>query len=93
MVFEDVSGAVGNPDLGGHCAVKVGDRDRSVEDAGGVIVRVCFPSALNRFVGLSGDGGSGPTFSSMLLNVGERPEWFQEEFAGIGAVRMVPEHN
>ena len=53
--------------------------------------RVCFPSARIRFTGPSGDDGPGPTFSPALFYVGERPERFEEVFAGIGAVWVVPE--
>ena len=52
--------------------------------------RVCFPSARIRFVGHSGDDGSGPTFSPALFYVGTRVERFEEAFAGIGAVWAVP---
>jgi len=52
--------------------------------------RVCFPSARIRFNGLAGDSGPGPTFSPALFYVGGRPERFEEAFAGIGAVWVVP---
>jgi len=52
--------------------------------------RVCFPSTRIRFSGPSGDEGPGPTFSPALFYVGDRPERFEEAFAGIGAVWVVP---
>ena len=52
--------------------------------------RVCFPSTRIRFVGPSGDDGPGPTFSPARFYVGERPARFEREFAGIGAVWVVP---
>lgn len=52
--------------------------------------RVCFPSARIRFVGSSGDSGSGPTFSPALFFVGDGPERFEKAFAEIGAVWEVP---
>jgi len=51
--------------------------------------RVCFPSARIRFVGPKGND-SGPTFSPALFYVGDGPERFEREFAGIGAVWVVP---
>ena len=50
--------------------------------------RVCFPSARIQFTG-PGDL-SGSTFSPALFYVGERPMRFEEAFAGIGAVWVVP---
>lgn len=35
--------------------------------------RVCFPSSRIQFVGPSGNGGPGPTFSPALFYVGDRP--------------------
>ena len=51
---------------------------------------MCFPSARIRFVGPSGDGGPGPTFSPALFYVGDEPGRFERVFAGIGAVWVVP---
>ena len=47
---------------GGDCAVEVGDRDRSMEDADGIIVPGVLSFSPDRFVGPAGDGGPGPTF-------------------------------
>jgi len=55
--------------------------------------RVCFPSARIRFVGPSGDDGSGPTFSPALFYVGDGPERFEMVFARIGVVWAVPKAN
>jgi hypothetical protein len=52
--------------------------------------RVCFPSARIRFVGSSGDDGPGPTFSPALFYVGTQAKRFEEAFALIGVVWMVP---
>ena len=52
--------------------------------------RVCFPSARVRFVSPSGDDGPGSTFAPALFYVGMRPERFEEAFARIGAVWVVP---
>ena len=46
--------------------------------------RVCFPSARIRFAGPGGEGRTGPTFSPTLFYVGEKLEWFERAFAGIG---------
>ena len=51
--------------------------------------RVCFPSARIRFVGPRGNE-SGPTFSPVLFYVGDGPGRFEDAFAGIGAVWVVP---
>jgi len=42
-------------------------------------------------MGPTGDSGPGPTFSPALFYVGGGPERFEEAFAGIGAVWVVPE--
>jgi hypothetical protein len=52
--------------------------------------RVCFPSARIRFTGPFGEERTGPTFSPTLFYVGERPKEFEEAFARIGAVWVVP---
>ena len=52
--------------------------------------RVCFPSARIRFTGPAGEERTGPTFSPALFYVGERPERFEEAFAEIGVVWVVP---
>ena len=52
--------------------------------------RVCFPSARIRFIGPSGDDGTGPTFSPALFYVGSRAERFDEAFAGIKTGWVVP---
>ena len=52
--------------------------------------RVCFPSARIRFIGPSGDDGTGPTFSPALFYVGSRAEQFDEAFALIKTRWVVP---
>ena len=52
--------------------------------------RVCFPSARIRFTGPFGEERTGPTFSPTLFYVVERPKKFEEAFARIGAVWVVP---
>ena len=51
--------------------------------------RVCFPSARIRFIGPQGND-SGPTFSPALFYVGSRVKRFEEAFAEIGMVWVVP---
>ncbi|MDO9036569.1 MAG: hypothetical protein Q7U51_15395 [Methanoregula sp.] len=52
--------------------------------------RVYFPSARIRFVGPFGDDGPGPTFSPALFYVGTQAKRFEEAFAQIGALWVVP---
>jgi hypothetical protein len=52
--------------------------------------RVCFPYARIRFVGPSFSERTGPTFSPALFYVGTRAERFEEAFAEIGMVWVVP---
>jgi ParB family chromosome partitioning protein len=52
--------------------------------------RVCFPMARIRFAWPAGEERTGPTFSPALFHVGSRAKRFEEAFARIGEVGVVP---